>query len=319
MMNKKQILSVCLLLVTTAGAAHANGGITAAMLRQMEAMQPQSAANQALANAIAGNKIDDLAKNYRNSATMTSNFSVETPKQSIHDQKSSGRCWMFSGLNVLRANFAKANDQKRTVEFSQAYLFFYDQLEKANLMLQGVIDCADKPMDDTRVQFFFKNPISDGGTFCGIADLTEKYGLVPMSVMPETYNSDNTRTMARLVSSKLREYGLELRRMVAAKQSASAIEKRKTEMLATVYRILAACLGEPVQQFTWTLRDADGKPLGETKEYTPLSFYNEYIGKDLRGGYIMVMNDPSRPYHKTYTIDLDRHSYDGASSVCSVW
>ena len=26
----------------------------------------------------------------------------------------------------------------------------------------------------------------------------------------------------------------------------------------------------------------------------------------------MVMNDPSRPYHKTYTIDMDRHSYDGA-------
>jgi bleomycin hydrolase len=311
MMNKKQILSVCLLLVTTAGAAHANGGITAAMLRQMEAMQPQSATNQALANAIAGNKIDDLAKNYRNSATMTSNFSVETPKQSIHDQKSSGRCWMFSGLNVLRANFAKANDQKRTVEFSQAYLFFYDQLEKANLMLQGVIDCANKPMDDTRVQFFFKNPISDGGTFCGIADLTEKYGLVPMSVMPETYNSDNTRTMARLVSSKLREYGLELRRMVAAKQSASAIEKRKTEMLGTIYHMLALTLGEPVKQFRYTFTDKDGNPVGETKTYTPKEFYDATVGHKLNGTFIMVMNDPRRPYHKTYEVEYDRHTYDG--------
>ena len=26
----------------------------------------------------------------------------------------------------------------------------------------------------------------------------------------------------------------------------------------------------------------------------------------------MLMNDPSRPYHRTYTIDMDRHSYDGA-------
>lgn len=94
-MNKKQIFSLCLLLAASAGEACANGGITAAMLRQMEAVQPQSAAERALANAIAGNKIDDLAKNYRNSATMTSNFNVETPKQSIHDQKSSGRCWMF--------------------------------------------------------------------------------------------------------------------------------------------------------------------------------------------------------------------------------
>ena len=310
-MNKKQIFSLCLLLAASAGEACANGGITAAMLRQMEAVQPQSSAERALANAIAGNKIDDLAKNYRNSATMTSNFSVETPTQSIHDQKSSGRCWMFSGLNVLRADFAKANDQKKTVEFSQAYLFFYDQLEKANLMLQGVIDCADKPMDDARVQFFFKNPISDGGTFCGVADLAEKYGLVPMSVMPETYSSDNTRTMARLISSKLREYGLELRRMVADKQPASAIEKRKTEMLATVYHMLILTVGKPVSQFSYTFTDKDGNPVGETKTYTPRQFYEATVGHKLNGSFIMVMNDPRRPYHKTYEVEYDRHTYDG--------
>ena len=105
---------------------------------------------------------------------------------------------------MLRAAFAKRTDSLR-VDFSQAYLFFYDQLEKANLFLQGVVETADKPMDDTRVQFFFKNPINDGGTFCGVADLADKYGLVPKEVMPETYSSDNTSQMARLVASKLRE------------------------------------------------------------------------------------------------------------------
>ncbi len=59
------------------------------------------------------------------------------------------------------------------MEYSHVYLSFYDQLEKANLMLQGVIDNAGKPLDDPRVQFFFKNPISDGGTFCGVSDLVE--------------------------------------------------------------------------------------------------------------------------------------------------
>ena len=191
---QKLILTACLLLATTAMNAQKtakDGGISSDMIQQMEGRQPASAADRALANAIAQNKIDDLAKNYRNGATMTTTFSVETPAQSIHDQQSSGRCWMFSGLNVLRANFAKAHaDTDATdalhgavVEYSQAYLFFYDQLEKANLMLQGTIDNARKPMDDTRVQFFFKNPLNDGGTFCGVADLTEKYGLVPMSVM----------------------------------------------------------------------------------------------------------------------------------------
>lgn len=73
-------------------------------------------------------------------------------------------------------------------------------------MLQGIIDCARKPIDDVRVQFFFKNPINDGGTFCGVADLAEKYGLVPKSVVPETFSSDNTGRMAKVLSSKLREF-----------------------------------------------------------------------------------------------------------------
>ena len=141
---------------------------------------------------------------------------------------------MFSGLNVLRANFAKAHNDTLAVEYSHAYLFFYDQLEKANLMLQAVIDNAKLPIEDAKVQFFFKNPINDGGTFCGVADLAEKYGLVPKSVQPETYSSENTRTMAKLVSRKLREDGLELRKMVAEKKSSKAINDRKTEMLSTI-------------------------------------------------------------------------------------
>lgn len=318
---QKLILTACLLLATTAMNAQKiakDGGISSVMLQQIESKQPASAADRALANAIAQNKIDDLAKNYRNGATMTTTFSIETPSQSIHDQQSSGRCWMFSGLNVLRANFAKAHADTdasdalhgAVVEYSQAYLFFYDQLEKANLMLQGTIDNAKKPIDDTRVQFFFKNPINDGGTFCGVADLTEKYGLVPMSAMPETYNADNTSRMSKLISSKLREYGLELRRMVASGKSAAQIRARKTEMLGTVYHMLAMTLGEPVKEFTYTFRDKDGKAL-LTKTYTPKSFYEATVGQPLNGTFIMVMNDPRRPYHKTYEVDYDRHTYDG--------
>jgi bleomycin hydrolase len=98
---------------------------------------------------------------------------------------------------------------------------------------------------------------------------------------------------------------------VADGEKKAAIEQRKTEMLATVYRILSLCLGEPPTEFTWTRKNAAGEPV-ETKTYTPQSFYKEYVGADLKNDYVMLMNDPSRPYHKTYTIDLDRHSYDGA-------
>ncbi len=172
-MKKRTILALFLVAASSTMLAQTrDGGISASMLQQIEQSQSKNPAYKALANAIASNKIDDLAKNYKNLGEVDTYFSIETPKQNIEDQKSSGRCWMFSGLNVLRANFAKAHGDSVRVEFSHSYLFFYDQLEKANLMLQGVIDCARKPMDDTRVQFFFRNPIGDGGTFCGVADLT---------------------------------------------------------------------------------------------------------------------------------------------------
>ena len=285
-------------------------GISPQMLKQIQQSQKQTAADRALGNAIAANAIDNLAQNHETAGQLDTYFSVETPKQSISDQKSSGRCWMFSGFNVLRSNFAKKTDSLR-VEFSQSYLFFWDQLEKANLFLQGVIDTGKKPIDDPRVQFFFHHPISDGGTFCGVADLTAKYGLVPKAVMPESYSSDNTSKMASLIKSKLREQGLQLRDMVAQGKKQKDFDAAKTEMLGVIYHMLALTIGQPPMEFTYAFTNSCGRAVTQPKTYTPQSFYKEVVGGDLNGTFIMVMNDPRREYYKTYEVELDRHMYDG--------
>jgi len=306
------MLFAALLLATTvpSAAQTKDGGISEKMLREIVSGAGDNKSDKALFNAIAANSIDDLAKNHQNQKALDTYFSVETKKQSITDQQSSGRCWMFSGMNVLRNKFALASDSL-TVSFSQNYLFFYDQLEKANLFLQGVIDTADEPIDAQRVQFFFHHPINDGGTFCGVADLTEKYGIVPTEVCPETYSSDNTSKMSKLIASKLREYGLQLRKMVADKKKSSEIKAEKTKMLSQVYRMLSLTLGSPVKEFTYAFKDKNGKTIGEAKTYTPQSFYKEVVGEKLNGTFIMVMNDPRRPYYKTYEVEYDRHTYDG--------
>ena len=309
---KKILISLCLLAGSTMTfAQQADGGISQDMLRQMESNHAKQGQNKALFNAIASNNIDNLAQDFNNKKPFDTHFTYDTPKQSIHDQKSSGRCWMFTGFNVLRANFAKKHNDTLRVEFSHAYLFFYDQLEKANLMLQGVIETAKKPIDDIRVQFFFKSPIGDGGTFCGVSDLADKYGLVPMSVMPETFSADNTSKMRTLVRSKLREYGLELRQMASKGAKAAALKNRKTEMLATIYDMLCLTLGEPVKEFSYAFTNKSGKTVGEARNYTPQSFYREVVGGPINGTFIMVMNDPRREYYKTYEVEYDRHTYDG--------
>ena len=287
-----------------------DGGISAQMLQKIQQQNAPTATDKALRNALAANNIDLLAQNREKAGELDTYFSVETKKQSITDQKSSGRCWLFSGLNVLRSNFAKRTDSL-TVDLSQDYLFFWDQLEKSNLMLQGVIDTGKKPIDDQRVQFFFHYPLNDGGTFCGVADLAEKYGLVPSSIQPETFSAENTSKMSSIIKSKLREFGLELRKMVSEGKKANTIQQRKTEMLSEVYHMLAITLGEPVKEFTFAFKDKNGKAISAPKKYTPKEFYQEIVGGPLNGTFIMVMNDPRREYYKTYEVEYDRHTYDG--------
>ena len=299
---KKNIILACLMAMAL-GAQAQQGGITQDMLNQIKSSYKHTPADKAIYNAMAETSIAVLAKNHENLANFDTNFTNKVVSHGITDQQQSGRCWLFTGLNVLRAQMM-AKYGLDEMEFSQNYCFFYDQLEKANLFLQGIIDTREKPMDDKMVEWLFRNPISDGGQFTGISDVIGKYGVVPSSVMPETYSSENTSQIARLVGLKLREFGLQLRDEAAKGVKVSALEAKKTEMLSTVYRMLALAFGEPVEHFTWTMN-------GETKEYTPQSFYQEYLGNDLTNNYVMLMNDPSREYYKCYEIDFDRHVYDG--------
>ena len=191
----KSILSLCVLAMACAGAHAQQGGISPEMLQEIKKAYKDTPADRALMNAITANDIRVLALNHENQANFDTYFSNKVNSRGITDQKSSGRCWLFTGLNVMRAQMmAKYN--LPSLEFSQAYGFFWDQLEKANLFLQGIIDTADRPMDDRMVEHLFRNPLSDGGQFTGVMDIVGKYGVVPKEVMPETFSSEYTAQMA---------------------------------------------------------------------------------------------------------------------------
>lgn len=285
------------------------GGITPAMLQQIERSYEGTPADKALRNAIGDTDLRKLALNQDNMKGIDTHFSIRVPSKGVTDQKSSGRCWLFTGLNVMRAK-AIARYGLPSFEFSEVYPFFWDQLEKANLFLQGIIDTAKEPLDSQTVEWLLKHPLSDGGTFTGVADIVSKYGLVPVEAMPETYSSANTSRMTKLIALKLEEYALELRGKVARKASAAQLEAEKTRMLGTVYRMLVLSLGVPPAEFDFVRKDASGKPV-EVEHHTPKSFFEKYGDVDLLQNYVMLMNDPSRPYYRTYEIDYDRHCYDG--------
>ncbi len=63
-------------------------------------------------------------------------------------------------------------------ELSQAYLFFWDKLEKANWFLEQIVDTANEDLDGRLVQQLLRDPVGDGGQWDMLANLVAKYGLV---------------------------------------------------------------------------------------------------------------------------------------------
>ena len=309
-MKRLFTLALALMSVGTLSAQKDNGGISEAMLNDIRSSYTEDAADRAARNAMAQTSLATLATNANNLAMIDTNFSHRVKTKGITDQHQSGRCWLFTGLNVLRAQMIEEYDLDG-LTFSHNYLFFYDQLEKCNLFLQAVIDTKHLDMEDRQVEWLFKHPLSDGGQYTGVSNLIMKYGVVPAEIMPENYQTNNTGQISNLIQLKLREYGLKLRQQ-KDKRSTVAL---KTEMLKEIYQMLARAYGVPPTEFEWTLRDKTGKVIS-TKTYTPQSFYKEYFGDlDLENDFVMVMNDPSREYYKLYEIEYDRHVYDGDNWV----
>ncbi len=280
----------------------AQTGITPEVLKQLEGSYTGTPAEKALRNAISNVGIAKMAINQENAGAKDKHFGIEIKNTGITDQKSSGRCWLFTGLNVLRGRAMKKLDTKDFV-LSQCYLFFFDQLEKSNLFLQGIIDTRKQPIDGEMVRWLFQHPLSDGGTYTGVADLATKYGVVPADIMPETYVSNSTSEFCGHLKRKLREFGITLREKSEAGMGEKQLQVLKVEQLGTVYRMLVMAYGVPPTKFTW-----------KDKTYTPQEFFKSYCiedGEDLNKDYVMLMNDPSRPFGKVYEIDYDRHVYDG--------
>lgn len=301
-MKNFRIISLAALLICGSMTAQNSGGLSKEVLDKVSEGWQGTAADKALRNALNAASINTLAVNAENAAMTDTDFSDKVKTKGITDQKQSGRCWLFTGLNVLRAAAIEKHDLG-DFQFSQNYCFFFDQLEKANLFLQAIIDTRDKPIDDREVDWLLSNPIGDGGTFTGVANLVMKYGVVPAEAMPETFVSNSTAQMSAQLKILLRQGALELRRNpqgVKGKNLPGYLQDKKTEILRQVYHVLALCLGVPPENFTF-----------KGKTYTPHEFYAEMVGYDLNNDYVMFMNDPSREYGKVYEIQYDRHLYDG--------
>lgn len=250
-------------------------------------------------NGILATAQDDIAN-----VNMTPIFSIDLDTGHVANQKQSGRCWMFAALNTMRHAMKDTFSLPGDFELSQNYTYFWDKFEKANYFYENVINTADKPLDDRKVAFLMETPQQDGGQWDMICAIIEKYGVVPQSAMPETFNSSASGQINSLLNLKLRKDAVEFRELVANKASRAEIDEMKDRKLQEVYRILSYSFGEPVTKFDFEYRDSN-KEYHIDRDLTPKTFYDKYVKWDL-SQYVSIINAPTddKEYNKTYTVEM---------------
>lgn len=243
----------------------------------------------------------------------TFNLSIPFEGSPVTNQRSSGRCWIFASTNVFRVAIMKKYNLSH-FELSQSYLFFWDKVEKANYFLENILETADEDVDSRLVTAIMASPVGDGGQWDMIANLTAKYGLVPQTLYPDSFNAQNSATMDRLLTTKLREDGLRLRALKnsSSPTAAASIASAKSAMMQDIVRILTLTLGPPPageKKFTWEYYDADKK--FKSLSISPLDFADSLHdahglracgGTDVTSLFSLV-NDPRNEYNRLLTVN----------------
>ena len=280
-----------------------NGSIAKPFLQSAQKAYHANPAKN-IAGSVILNGIDNTARKQESIISMHQVFSDEIDSLEITNQKKSGRCWIFAGMNVLRYHIHQNLDFKdKNFELSQPYMMFYDKLEKANYFLESVIETAAEPKDGRVVMWQFQSLMQDGGQWDMLVNLIKKYGVVPKYTMPESFHSSNSQGMNAILLKKLRKDGAALRRMIAQGEAADRVLAEKEKMVSEIYGMLCCFLGEPPETFNFEYRDEDNA-YHRDANLTPLAFFAKYVGEDFIDRYVSVINAPTddKPYGKTYTV-----------------
>jgi len=253
-------------------------------------------------NALIQNDINKVAINWENFSKINHTHSNTIDKQlPVTNQKASGRCWGFAGLNLLRLGIVKKYNLSN-FEFSQNYFMFWDKLEKANYFLENILKTLDDHYDSRIMMHLLQAPVQDGGQWDMFVNLIEKYGVVPQSVMPETNHSSRSGMMNYFLTHKLREFAFILRKLNQSKTKKINLRIKKEEMVSEIYSLLCMFLGNPPINFDWSIKDTNNK-FSRFTNIEPLNFYKKFTEIKLRDKVCLIHAPMSnKKMNELYTV-----------------
>ena len=284
--------------------------LTVEQIAEFKNVFDTSETSSLMQNVVTQRDVNEVALNRGIVTESVHSFSNLLDDWSVTNQARSGRCWMFAGLNMFRVESKDVLNVKE-FEFSQNYLMFWDKIERANFLLEAIIDTADKPIDDRTVSWLLQRGVEDGGQWDMFVSLVKKHGVVPKTVMPETESSSNSMRMNSMLNYQYRQGAKKIRDLYAQESGLEEMRTSKKDTLSAMYQILAIHLGSPPDQFFWQWRDKDGG-FQRDGNMTPKEFAQKYIVTPM-DDYVCLVHDPrtSSPTGKTFTIQYLGNVVDG--------
>ena len=215
--------------------------------------------NTSFQTALFSNPMNQLIRDQSkvNSNQFIFNHEV-TPKFQITDQKSSGRCWLFATLNLVRVVAAQnLQSEPKDLEFSQTYLFFWDKLERYHRSIRYYLDIKKKISPEFQHQYLnhlFKDAMGDGGQWDMAKDLVIKYGIVPKQAMPDSYHSKSSSLMNSFLLDMLKND------LTTLDKSDESVHDELIEVMTDrAFNFLVGFLGQPPKTFDWIYNSKDGR------------------------------------------------------------
>ena len=290
---------------------HSNpGALDSSTLADFQQSYQANPSHRLMQNVVTQHDVNDVALNRTIVTEAVNSFSTVLDEWGVTNQARSGRCWMFAGLNLFRAETRNLLNVKE-FEFSQSYVMFWDKMERANYILEAVIETADRPVDDRVVAWLLSQPLGDGGQWDMFVSLVRKHGVVPKTVMPETESSGNSMRMNAGLNYQVRQGARNIRRIYADEGGTDAMREAKQQALGAIYRILSIHLGDPPASFDWQWKDKDGE-FHRDGALTPMAFAEKYISTPMEE-YVCLVHDPRKanPPGRTYTVQYLGNVVDG--------
>lgn len=256
--------------------------------------------NALVRHALSRHSLANVIYDNKSQINSAFHFSIDIKTMPVCNQKVSGRCWIFAGLNFLRERVAKKLHLAK-FELSQNYISFYDKLEKCNFLLESLLEVGNRPHDDRLIHHLLTFGIGDGGQWDMFVSLVKKYGVVPQDVFPETYQSNNTRETDFLLNAAIRNFASQVHGLLVNGKVEEA-RSLKERTLTHLYNLLVNAFGLPPHKFTFEYENDKG--YHSDKDLTPLTFLKKYVGDDLEN-YQSLINSPTqdKPFYHNYTVD----------------